>query len=81
MNSDHIRFEHMDDTGYLFDAVTGYVYLLNETGSIIAENILNNRKENAVVQLMCLYEVGEDEAKQDVEEFLIKMEDMLCKHE
>ena len=81
MNRDHIRFERIDENGYLFDGVTGYVYLLNETGSIITENILNGSKENAVTELTNEYEVDENEARQDVEEFMTKMEDLLCQSE
>jgi len=81
MNRDHIRFEHIDENGYLFDGVTGYVYLLNETGSIIAENVLNSSKEDAIAQLISQYEVDENEARQDVEEFTTKMEDLLCQPE
>lgn len=81
MNRNHIRFEHVDNQGYLFDGITGYVYLLNETGSIIAKNILNSSKENAIIQLLNEYDVDINEAKQDVNEFIKKMEEMLCQHE
>jgi len=81
MKKDCIRFERIDTGGYLFDGITGYVYLLNETGSIIAENILYHSKEDAVAQLMNEYEVNKNEASRDVEEFIKKMEELLCQQE
>lgn len=81
MKRDYIRFERIDKGGYLFDGVTGYVYLLNETGSIIAENILYHSKEDAIAQLINEYDVNGDELRRDVEDFITKMEELLCQQE
>lgn len=60
MNKDYICFERMDNDRYLFDGMAGYVYLLNETGSIIAENIPHHNKKDTLAQLMNEYEVNKN---------------------
>jgi len=61
----------LSESGFLFDTSTGSTYSLNETGTSILKFMQEeNDEESIIARLMETYEVDEDTARRDIDEFL-----------
>ncbi len=74
MDLNRINYRRIGERGYIFDTKTGYIYLLNETSSIIVEGILNNNLEGAIERILEEYDTDEDTLRKDVHEFCNALE-------
>ncbi len=79
MNLNRINYRRIGERGYIFDTKTGYIYLLNETSSIIVEGILNNDLEGAINRILNEYDVDEDTLRKDVRELCNSLEEIYGK--
>lgn len=79
MNLNRINYRRIGEQSYIFDTKTGYIYLLNETSSIIVEGILNNDLEGAINRILNEYDVDEDTLRKDVRELCNSLEEICGK--
>jgi DNA polymerase III delta prime subunit len=69
--SDKVVFREIEDKIVLINLDTGFYYSLNELGRFIFNEILKKREiVNIVDEIQDTYEVPEEEAREDLQEFL-----------
>ncbi|ADY73513.1 hypothetical protein Dester_0873 [Desulfurobacterium thermolithotrophum DSM 11699] len=61
----------INDEGFIFDPETGNSYTVNKTGLFIIKLLKDGKNEEEIVKALTEeFEIGEDEAKRDLVDFL-----------
>ena len=61
----------INDEGFIFDPETGNSYTVNKTGLFIIKLLKEGKNEEDIVKALTEeFEIGEDEAKRDLVDFL-----------
>ena len=61
----------INDEGFIFDPETGSSYTVNKTGFFIIKLLKEGKNEKDIVKALTEeFEIGEDEAKRDLVDFL-----------
>jgi PqqD family protein of HPr-rel-A system len=61
----------INDEGFIFDPETGNSYTVNKTGFFIIKLLKEGKNEKDIVKALTEeFEIGEDEAKRDLVDFL-----------
>ena len=61
----------INDEGFIFDPETGSSYTVNKTGLFIIKLLKEGKNEEDIVKALTEeFEIGEDEAKRDLVDFL-----------
>ncbi len=61
----------INDEGFIFDPETGNSYTVNQTGLFIIKLLKEGKNEEEIVKALTEeFEIGEDEAKRDLVDFL-----------
>lgn len=61
----------INDEGFIFDPETGNSYTVNKTGLFIIKLLKEGKNEEEIVKALTEeFEIGEDEAKRDLVDFL-----------
>ncbi|GAB6076822.1 HPr-rel-A system PqqD family peptide chaperone [Desulfurobacterium crinifex] len=61
----------INDEGFIFDPETGNSYTVNKTGIFIIQLLKEGKNEEEIVKALTEeFEIGEDEAKRDLVDFL-----------
>jgi len=67
----------LSENGFLFDSRTGNTYTLNRTGTFLLRKLIDGATmESLSGLLMETYEVDEDTAKSDIQQFLFRLKDL-----
>ncbi len=71
----------LSESGFLFDHGTGLTYTLNETGRFIFQKIQDGSHANNLVELVTSeFEVAEDIARKDVDDFFRQLKEARIIH-
>ena len=67
----------LSNNGFLFDTVTGNTYTLNKTGKVILEELINGTEsENIISKIIDRFDITENIAKMDVQQFMHNLKEM-----
>jgi PqqD family protein of HPr-rel-A system len=67
----------LSESGFLFDAKSGLTYSLNPTGTFLLRQLIDGASDEALVgRLHDTFEVDERTAKQDLEQFILRLRDL-----
>jgi uncharacterized protein (DUF39 family) len=67
----------LSDSGFLFDTRTGRTFSLNTTGTHIVRELIAGREVETLPESVCeAFDIGEEVALRDVEQFLFRLRDM-----
>ncbi|MBT3500996.1 MAG: PqqD family protein [Candidatus Marinimicrobia bacterium] len=66
----------ISESGFLFDHATGLTYTLNSTGQFIFRNIQDKQNARSILSLvMNEFEVNEDTAHKDLDDFIRQLKE------
>ncbi len=72
-------YEHLalSDSGFLFDTRTGNTYTLSKTGTFLLRTLIaGGTWQELPTQLAATYEVDDETARRDVEQFSFRLKDL-----
>lgn len=67
----------LSESGFLFDALTGHTYTLNQTGKVVLQGVMNGMAaEQIVVAIQERFDVPVNIAQKDVQEFIHQLKEL-----
>ena len=67
----------LSESGFLFDAVSGDTYTLNNTGKLVLRELMGGTDEETIVgRVMENFDVGAETARRDTERFIHHLKEM-----
>ena len=72
----------LSENGFLFDSRTGNTYSLNQTGTFILRKLIDGELPERLLKLLGSdFDIAEEVAERDIEQFLFRLKDLKIANE